>query len=197
MFTGIVLATGKIRVVTLANDSMQITIDAPFDDLILGESVAVDGACLTVVEILPGGFRVDAIVTTRGRTKFDEIGSGDRVNLERALCVGERLGGHFVQGHVDGVGVVVGMQQNSDALLIDIEMPPEVAEVTVLHGSITVNGVSMTVNALPAKSVVQISVIPFTLEHTNLGELGVGNRVHLESDMLGKFVRQLMDARKE
>lgn len=197
MFTGIVVATGKIRAVSLVDDRMQITIDAPFDDLVLGESVAIDGACLTVVEVLPGGFRVDAVVTTRGRTKFDGMGSGDRVNLERALCVGERLGGHFVQGHVDGVGVVVGMQQNSDALLMDIEMSPEVAEVSVLHGSIAVNGVSLTVNKLPSKSVVQISVIPFTLEHTNLGELAVGDRVHLESDMLGKFVRQLMEARKQ
>ena len=197
MFTGIVVATGKIRAVSLVDDRMQITIDAPFDDLVLGESVAIDGACLTVVEVLPGGFRVDAVVTARGRTKFGGMGSGDRVNLERALCVGERLGGHFVQGHVDGVGVVVGMQQNSDALLMDIEMSPEVAEVSVLHGSIAVNGVSLTVNKLPSKSVVQISVIPFTLEHTNLGELAVGDRVHLESDMLGKFVRQLMEARKQ
>ena len=197
MFTGIVATTGRIRNITVVEDRMQITVEASFGDLVLGESVAIDGACLTVVETLTGAFRVDAVVTTRGRTKFDQVREGDRVNLERALSVGERLGGHFVQGHVDGVGSVVGLRQESDALLIDIEMPQDVAEISVLHGSIAVNGVSMTINALPSETVVQISVIPFTLEHTNLGDLVVGDRVHLESDMLGKFVRQLMAARKE
>ena len=197
MFTGIVATTGRIRNITVVEDRMQITVEASFGDLVLGESVAIDGACLTVVETLTGAFRVDAVVTTRGRTKFDQVREGDRVNLERALSVGERLGGHFVQGHVDGVGNVVGLRQESDALLIDIEMPQDVAEISVLHGSIAVNGVSMTINALPSETVVQISVIPFTLEHTNLGDLVVGDRVHLESDMLGKFVRQLMAARKE
>jgi riboflavin synthase len=197
MFTGIVATIGKIRNVTLVDDRMQITVEAPFDDLVLGESVAIDGACLTVVEIIAEAFRVDAVVTTRGRTKFDEVAEGDLVNLERALSVGERLGGHFVQGHVDGVGVVAGIEQATDALLINIEMPQDVAEISVLHGSIAVNGVSMTINALPSETVVQISVIPFTLEHTNLGGLVVGDRVHLESDMLGKFVRQLMTAQNK
>lgn len=197
MFTGIVATTGRIRNITVVEGRMQITVEASFGDLVLGESVAIDGACLTVVEILTGAFRVDAVVTTRGRTKFDQVREGDRVNLERALSVGERLGGHFVQGHVDGVGSVAGLRQESDALLIDIEMPQDVAEISVLHGSIAVNGVSMTINALPSETVVQISVIPFTLEHTNLGDLVVGDCVHLESDMLGKFVRQLMAARKE
>ena len=197
MFTGIVATTGTIRSVTAVADRMQITVEAAFRDLVLGESVAVDGACLTVVEIMTDAFRVDAVVTTRGRTKFDEVREGDRVNLERALSVGERLGGHFVQGHVDGVGVVAAVQRESDAMLIDIEMPQDVAEISVLHGSIAVNGVSMTINALPAEKIVQISVIPFTLEHTNLGELAAGDRVHLESDMLGKFVRQLMAVGKK
>ncbi len=197
MFTGIVAATGTITEIVETKGCMQITVDSPFKDLVLGESVAVDGACLTVVEVREGSFRVDAVVTTRGRTRFDDMEVGGRVNLERALSLGERLGGHLVQGHVDGVGKILKVQDETDARLIDIEMTDDIAELTVLHGSITVNGVSMTVNTIPSDSIAQISVIPFTLEHTNLGDLGVGDRVHLESDMLGKFVRQLMDVRKK
>jgi riboflavin synthase len=132
------------------------------------------------------------ITTTRGRTRLADLREGDEVNLERALSVGDRLGGHFVQGHVDGLGTVVATRQSEDALLVDIEVPPELAEVTVLHGSIAVDGVSLTVNAMPALGLIQVALIPFTLEQTTLGGLTAGNRVHLEGDMIGKFVRQLV-----
>jgi riboflavin synthase len=111
--------------------------------------------------------------------------------LERALRAGDRLGGHFVQGHVDGVGTVDKIASQGDALLLDVRVPAEVAETTVLHGAITIDGVSLTVNAIPRAGVVQVSLVPFTREHTTLGRLAAGDRVHVEADVLGKYVRQL------
>jgi riboflavin synthase len=117
------------------------------------------------------------------------------VNLERALQVGDRLGGHLVQGHVDGVGSVQRVAEREDARLLDLTVPAEVARVSVPLGSITVDGVSLTVNAIPAPGVIQISLIPFTLQHTTLGERRVGDRVHLEADTIGKYVAELLRAR--
>jgi riboflavin synthase len=197
MFTGIIEAQGTVQAVGTDGDRLKLTIaaPAPFDDLSLGESVALNGACLTVMELGPGNFSVEAVVTTRERTTLGEMGVGARVNLERALAVGERLGGHFVQGHVDGVAEVLNVTPRGDAVLIDVKVPGEIAAVTVLHGSIALDGVSMTVNAIPEPGVVQVSVIPFTYEHTTLGTLSVGDRIHVEGDMLGKFVKQILDSR--
>ncbi len=197
MFTGIIEAQGTVQAVETDGDRLKLTIaaPAPFDDLALGESVALNGACLTVMELGPGNFSVEAVVTTRERTTLGDMGVGARVNLERALAVGERLGGHFVQGHVDGVAEVLNVTPRGDAVLIDVKVPGEIAAVTVLHGSIALDGVSMTVNAIPEPGVVQVSVIPFTYEHTTLGTLSVGDRIHVEGDMLGKFVKQLLDSR--
>ncbi|MBI2401907.1 MAG: riboflavin synthase [Gemmatimonadetes bacterium] len=195
MFTGIVTARGRVVAAEQSGDRLKVSIRSPYPDLTAGESIAVSGACLTVVEASHGCFSVDVITTTRGRTRLADLQVGDEVNLERALSVGDRLGGHFVQGHVDGLGTVVGVRQSEDALLVDIEVPPELAEVTVLHGSIAVDGVSLTVNAIPAPGQVQVALIPFTLEQTTLGLLRAGDRVHLEGDMIGKFVRQLVAAR--
>jgi riboflavin synthase len=125
-----------------------------------------------------------------------DLRQGDQVNLERALAVGDRLGGHFVQGHVDGLGTVTGVKQSEDALLVDIDLPPDVVDITVLHGSIAVDGVSLTVNAIPQPGRIQISLIPFTLEQTTLGGLKVGDQVQIEGDMIGKFVRQLVAPRR-
>jgi riboflavin synthase len=122
---------------------------------------------------------------------------GQRVNLERAVRVGDRLGGHIVQGHVDGVGVVERIGQREDARLIDLRVPDDVARISVPLGSITVDGVSLTVNAKPESGVIQISLIPFTLQHTTLGERRVGDRVHLEADTIGKYVAALLDERRE
>ncbi len=195
MFTGIVKEQGTVAAVGTDGDRLKLTIDASFDDLVLGESIALNGACLTVMELGPGNFSVEAIVTTRDRTTLGELEAGARVNLERALAVGERLGGHFVQGHVDGVAEILRVTPRDDAVLIDVKIPAEIAAVTVLHGSIALDGVSMTVNAIPASGVVQVSVVPFTYEHTTLGSLGAGDRIHVEGDMLGKFVKQLLDTR--
>ena len=194
MFTGIVEEVGTVDEVRPEGNGAVFTIAAETvrDGLALGDSVAVDGACLTVTSLLDGAFTVQAVGTTLGRTTFGGFGGGRRVNLERALALGQRLGGHVVQGHVDGLGEVVSIRRSEELVLIDFRMPDDVAAVTVLHGSITVNGVSLTVNELPSPGVCQVSIIPFTWEHTNLAELSEGDRVNLEGDTIGKYVRHLL-----
>jgi riboflavin synthase len=118
--------------------------------------------------------------------------AGRRVNLERALKVGDRLGGHFVQGHVDGVATVEDARQQGDARLVDLALPPGLAELMVQHGSVAVDGVSLTVNDLPMPGMLQLSLIDYTLRHTTLGDLARGDRVHVEADMLGKYVQRLL-----
>lgn len=195
MFTGIVTAVGRIEGVTPADAGVDLMIRARYRGLSLGESVAVNGACLSVTGRGRGWFRVHAVTTTLQRTLLGAYQPGRRVNLERALRPGDRLGGHFVQGHVDGVGVVTRLTEADDALLVELEVPPDVERVTVPKGSIAVDGVSMTVNALPATGAVQLSVVPWTREHTTLGAVAVGDRVHVEADVLGKYVEHLLQWR--
>ena len=197
MFTGIVTAIGTVLQAVDRAGGLELTIESPYRGLELGESVAVDGACLTVESFLPDAFRVHVVRTTLDRTRFGEYATGQRVNLERALQAGERLGGHLVQAHVDGVGRVESVAQREDARLLDLRVPVDVAKVTVPLGSITVDGVSLTVNAKPARDVIQISLIPFTLQHTTLGERQTGDRVHIEADAIGKYVHAFMERREQ
>lgn len=194
MFTGIVEAIGVVTDTRELQGARRIVFRAPevVAGLAPGDSVAVDGACLTAVELLPDGFAVDAIGTTLSRTVAGRYGEGSRVNLERAVKVGDRLDGHMVQGHVDGVGTVRGVQPRGEYRLVDLDMPAEVEEVTILHGSITINGVSMTVNALPEAGVCQVAVIPHTWKVTNFGDLGPGDPVNLEGDLIGKYVGKML-----
>jgi riboflavin synthase len=197
MFTGIVTAVGTVREARATDRGLELIVDCPYAGVVPGESVAVDGACLTVERAVPGGFVAHVIRTTIERTRFGEYAAGQRVNLERALRAGDRLGGHLVQGHVDGVGTVERLATHDDARLIDLRVPAEVARVTVPLGSITVDGVSLTVNAVPAPGTIQISLIPFTLQHTTLGLRTPGDRVHLEADTIGKYVQGLLEERRE
>jgi riboflavin synthase len=192
MFTGIVTEIGTVREARPSDGGLELTIECSYPDLAAGESVAVDGACLTVAAVVARGFAAHVVRPSLDRTRFGDLGAGSRVNLERALRVGDRLSGHLVQGHVDGVGTVVRVASREDARLLDLEAPPEVAQVSVLLGSITVDGVSLTVNAVPAPGTIQISLIPFTLEHTTLADRRPGDRVHLEGDTIGKYVRALL-----
>jgi riboflavin synthase len=192
MFTGLVDAVGTIDRVTETSAGREFVIRSRYDDLADGESIAVDGACLTVRDRADGRFTVAAVVTTLGRTTIGDWVAGKRVNLERALKASDRLGGHIVQGHVDGVGTVQRVRQFDDAVLVDVAVPQEIGELLVPHGSITVDGVSLTVNAIPEPSVVQLSLIEYTLRHTTLGDLKAGNAVHVEGDVIGKYVRQLL-----
>jgi len=190
MFTGIVDALGRIDAVHV-NNGVELRVKASYKSVKKGESIAVNGACLTVETVLKGAFTVHAVQTTLDRTLIGEWKEGRSVNLERALRASGRLGGHFVQGHVDGVGTVEGVAEVDDAMLVDVRVPPDVEETTVLHGAIAVDGVSLTVNALAEDGIVQVSLVPFTREHTTLGRLNSGDRVHVEADVLGKYVRQL------
>jgi riboflavin synthase len=195
MFTGIVTGVGTVAAVRRAEDGLELTVSCPYEGLELGESIAVDGACLTVQKVVTGGFTSHVVLTSLERTRLGDYREGTRVNLERALRAGDRLGGHLVQGHVDGVGTIERVDQRGDAHLLDIRVPAEVARVSVPLGSVTVDGVSLTVNALPSPGVIQISLIPFTLQHTTLGDRGVGDRVHLEADTIGKYVKGLLEER--
>jgi riboflavin synthase len=192
MFTGLVDDVGVIDRVTDTSVGREFVIRSRYDDLVDGESIAVNGACLTVRDRADGRFTVAAVVTTLGRTAIGSWASGKSVNLERAMRASDRFGGHIVQGHVDGVGTVLRTRRLDDAVLVDVAVPADVAELLVPHGSITVDGVSLTVNAIPEPAVVQLSLIEYTLRHTTLGTLDPGDAVHVEGDVIGKYVRQLM-----
>jgi riboflavin synthase len=193
MFTGLVTAIGQVQAANRSADGLDLTIGTPFSDLQQGESVAVDGACLTVQDVGKTWFTAHVIRTTLERTCFNEYAPRRRVNLERALRIGDRLGGHLVQGHVDGVGTIERIEQSDDARLVDLRVPEAVARLSVPLGSITVDGVSLTVNRKPASLIIQISLIPFTLQHTTLGERRVGDNVHLEADTIGKYLAALLE----
>ena len=191
MFTGLIEDVGIIQSVNDSSAGREIEIKSSFKDLDDGESIAVNGACLTVNRKRDGSFTVAAVTTTLGRTTIGEWKKGQRVNLERALRADARLGGHIVQGHVDSVGSVVSVQRDGDALLVDIDLPNGLAELMVPLGSVAVDGVSLTVNALTGDRL-QVSLIEYTLNHSALGDLGPGARVHIETDIIGKYVRRLV-----
>ena len=192
MFTGLIDDVGVVERVERSEAGRELRVLSRYSGLTPGESVAVNGACLTVREQGPGWFTVAAIVTTLDRTTIGSWDVGRRVNLERALRLGDRLGGHMVQGHVDGVGVVERVQRRDDALLVDVRLPDDLESLVVPHGSVTIDGVSLTVNALPSPGILQLSLIEYTWTHTTLGDLRTGDGVHVEADLIGKYVRQLV-----
>jgi riboflavin synthase len=192
MFTGLIEQVGELESVRQTDAGRELRIRAPFTDLSAGESIAVNGACLTVREFGAGWFEVAAVTTTLDRTTIGDWKQGTLVNLERALRAGDRLGGHIVQGHVDCVGVVTARDMRGDALLIDLSIPQSMDTLFVVHGSISVDGVSLTVNDLKPRGL-QLSLIDYTLRHTTLGELRPGSRVHIEADIIAKHVRRLVE----
>jgi riboflavin synthase len=192
MFTGLVDDVGVIERAADTPAGREFLVRCGYDDLLAGESIAVNGACLTVRDLGAGWFTVAAVVTTLDRTTMSGWRDGQRVNLERAMRLGDRLGGHIVQGHVDGVGTVVDVRDRGDARLIDVRVPEELTSLVVPHGSITIDGVSLTVNELTAPDLVGLSIIEYTLRHTTLGELRPESRVHVEADVVGKFVQRLV-----
>ena len=192
MFTGLIDDVGVVERIERTEAGRELRILSRYVGIVTGESIAVNGACLTVREHGPGWFSVAAVVTTLDRTTIGRWEEGRRVNLERALRLGDRLGGHMVQGHVDAVGVVDAVQRREDALLVDVRVPEELEPLIVPHGSVAIDGVSLTVNALPSPGILQLSLIEYTWMHTTLGTLGAGDGVHVEADMVGKYVRQLV-----
>jgi riboflavin synthase len=197
MFTGIINFLG--RVAELSDGSgrdLVVATDMPLDDLAIGASVAHSGICLTVVDKAPRRYRVQASGETLARTTLGRWRPGQRLNLERSLRLGDELGGHLVFGHVDAVGSVRRLERVAESWRLEVAMPPELAPLVAVKGSIAVDGVSLTVNeALPDGLVVNI--IPHTWAHTTLGDLGLGDPVNLEVDMLARYVaRQLAVTRQ-
>jgi len=188
MFTGLIESVGQVAGVDAVGDGLRLRLRTPFaDDLALGESVAINGVCLTVTAVQGGEMHADigpetARVTTLGGLKPDQP-----VNLERAMRADSRFGGHFVQGHVDGVGTLERVRTEADARWLTISFPPALAQYFVRKGSITVDGISLTVAGLE-RDRFDVMIISFTWAHTNLSSLGVGATVNLECDMVGKYV---------
>ncbi len=195
MFTGLVDDVGTIDRVASTDAGRELRIRCRYDDLQDGESIALNGVCLTVREHGAGYFMCAAVVTTTAVTTIGDWRAGQRVNLERALRPTDRLGGHFVQGHVDGVARVTHAGMDGDALIIDLALPSGLSELMVERGSVTVDGVSLTITALPGGDAVQLSIIEHTRRHTTLGTLKAGDLVHVEADVLAKHVRRLLEGR--
>jgi len=192
MFTGLIEQIGEIVSVRQTDAGRELRIRAPYSDLSDGESIAVNGACLTVREHGDDWFTTAAITTTLERTTIGDWKQGTRVNLERSLRASDRLGGHIVQGHVDFVARVRAVNRTGDALLIDLDIPGAFEPLFVLHGAVAVDGVSLTVNDLLTHGI-QLSLIEYTLRHTTLGDLTPGARVHVEADVVAKHVRKLVE----
>lgn len=194
MFTGIVEEIGRVTAVRPFEEGREITIAAArvLEDLEVGHSVSVDGVCQTVVSRAADSFSVQAIRTTLSRTTLGEFEPGRPVNLERAVAAGGRFGGHWVQGHVDGVGTVRAVRRAGETVFLRIGLPDPVQPVTVAHGSLTIDGVSLTVHALPAEGEAEVALIPYTYARTNLSRLKAGDRVNVEGDLVGKYVVQYL-----
>ena len=192
MFTGLVDDIGVIEQVSATDAGREFRVQCRYDDLLDGESIALDGVCLTVREHGAGWFTAAAVVTTLDRTAIGDWTTGRRLNLERAMRPTDRLGGHLVQGHVDAIGTVESITKQQDAWIILVRVPPAVATLLVPQGSICVDGVSLTVNALPEPGILGLSIIEYTWRHTTLSDRLRGHHVHLESDVIGKFVQHLL-----
>ncbi|MGV0066970.1 riboflavin synthase [Mycobacterium colombiense] len=197
MFTGIVEELGEVTARDVLSDAARLTIRGAVvtADAGHGDSIAVNGVCLTVAELLPGGqFTADVMAESLNRSNLGELQVGSRVNLERAAAVNSRLGGHIVQGHVDGTGRIVSRTPSEHWEVVRIEMPAGVARYVVEKGSITVDGISLTVSGLGAEpgDWFEVSLIPTTRELTTLGRAPVGTQVNLEVDVIAKYVERLM-----
>lgn len=200
MFTGIIEAVGQVLAVREGEGVRHLAVRVPAeftDGLKPGDSVAVDGACLTPVqvEVESATLHFDIIGTTLGRTVAGRYHEGSAVNLERAMVLGGRLDGHLVQGHVDGTGTLLSVEEDGDFWRLRVEVPADVHALTILHGSICLNGISLTVNALPAPGQVEVGIIPHTWTHTNLSKLSPGDPVNVEGDLLGKYVGRVLRTR--
>lgn len=198
MFTGIIEEIGKIKAVRHGSFSMVLDIEAEkvLEGTRVGDSIATNGVCLTVTSVGKGVFSADVMPETMSRSNLGELKSGDRVNLERALCLNSRLGGHIVAGHVDGTGRISEKRQDENAIWLTVSAGPEILRYIIEKGSITMDGVSLTI-AYVDEQVFKVSVIPHTQEETTLTGKRIGDRVNLENDMIAKYVEKLMGGRKE
>jgi riboflavin synthase len=195
VFTGLIEDLGTISAVQSVPQGVRLSVQTKFDDLEHGASVAVDGVCLTAVEPAKGRFTADVSAETLKRTTLGERKAGDKVNLERPLAVGDRLGGHFVLGHVDGVGTILRKDAVGEGVRVEIRLPKDLMQYLVEKGSVAIDGISLTLNEFLGADAIMLFLIPETLRATTLGEKGAGARVNVEADVLGKHVARLMESR--
>ena len=189
MFTGIVEEVGSV--VSISNNGMTVRAEKVMSDLKLGDSIAVNGACLTAVSLSDSEFSVDLSPETMRRTSLGDLSAGGAVNLERALAASDRMGGHIVQGHVDETGRVASIEEDGDSVIFGIDAPQRLMPYIVEKGFIAVDGISLTVVKVESAAFT-LAVIPYTLRNTNLETLSVGTRVNLEADILAKYVENLL-----
>ena len=191
MFTGLVQAIGVVTAIHPRGTGNEWWVSGPWRDLELGESIACNGVCLTVAKMDAGAFQVVAGEETLRRSTFGAVQPGRRIHLERALRYSDRLGGHLVQGHVDGVGRIVGVDKHPGWSRIEVQLPPQLMKYVVEKGSICIDGVSLTVNELTS-STLAVGIIPHTIDVTLLGELKVGTQVNIEVDLIARYVERLI-----
>ncbi|MAF39502.1 MAG: riboflavin synthase [Chloroflexi bacterium] len=190
MFTGIVEEVGYVA--KISDKAMTVRASKVLEDVKLGDSIAVNGACLTSVDFSKSEFSVDLSPETMRRTSLGQLSVGGLVNLERALLAGDRMGGHIVQGHVDGTGRVMSIKEDGDSIIFRIRVPKRLNRYIVEKGFVAVDGISLTVVKRGASSFT-LAVIPYTRENTNLSAVSVGDRVNLEADILAKYVESLLE----
>lgn len=198
MFTGLVEEIGNIKAITKSTKSAKITIKASkvLEKVKLGDSISTNGVCLTVTDFSTNYFTVDVMAETMRRSNLKNLSSGDEINLERALRLGDRLGGHMVSGHIDGVGVISKYENEENAVWITIKTPPELLRYIVEKGSIAIDGVSLTVAYVDDTSF-KVSIIPHTKDVTTLLRKKIGDEVNLECDMVGKYIEKLMSIKEQ
>lgn len=197
MFTGIVEEVGTVRQVVSGNTSGEITIGAEtvLQGTKIGDSIAVNGVCLTVTSLISGGFTADIMPETLRRSNLGKLCSGDNVNLERAMAADGRFGGHIVSGHIDGTGTVIEQRRESNAVWVRIKTSSDILRLIVEKGSIAIDGISLTV-ADVSESDFQVSIIPHTGSETTLLKKKIGDNVNLENDIVGKYVQKLLSPKQ-
>jgi len=196
MFTGLIEDVGRIGALKLKNGSAVLTVKTklPLRSMALGASVAVNGACLTVVKKLTRAFTVDVSPETLARTNLEKLAVGSLVNLEQPMRLQERLGGHLVTGHIDGVGTVVSIRKQGEFTIFNVRVPARLGALLVSKGSVAVDGISLTVNDC-RRDGFSVAIIPFTMQHTNLQGRRVGDKVNIETDLIGKYVHSFLEKR--
>jgi riboflavin synthase len=196
MFTGLIEDVGRVGALTRKKGSAILTVETKLAAraMALGASVAVNGACLTVVKKLKGAFTVDVSPETLARTNLAQLERGNLVNLEQSMRLQERLGGHLVTGHVDGVATVESIRKQGEFTIFDFRLPVRLGAFLVAKGSVAVDGISLTVNAC-RRDGFSVAIIPFTLRHTNLQARSLGDKVNIETDLIGKYVHSFMSRR--
>ncbi len=194
MFTGIIEGSGTIKKIDSKSEGAVLAIETDIDlaETKIGDSIAVNGACLTAVSFEKKLFKVDMAPETIARTTFKNASAGTKVNIERALRLSDRLDGHLVSGHIDGTGTIASKVKKSNAWIITINVPTKLAEQMIEKGSIAIDGISLTINKCSNKDF-EISVIPHTLKMTTIEGKNVGDKVNIETDMLGKYVQKILN----